>query len=104
MTTVASQITSLISIERCVKKVTCRFRILDILGFLKSIVKYRYGDGARGAYLAHGLRGSRSGNCNKYCAKLSVTYALWYSRFSVDCLFAAPMVVGAAVFTASRHI
>ena len=30
-------------------------RILDILSFLKSIVKYSCWDGARGAYLAHGL-------------------------------------------------
>ena len=31
-----------------------RLRILDILSFLKSIVKYSYGGSARGAYLAHG--------------------------------------------------
>ena len=31
-----------------------RFRILDILSFLKSIVMYSYGGGAQGAYLSHG--------------------------------------------------
>ena len=35
--------------------VTCRFRILNILSCLKSMVKYIYWDGVRGAYLAQGL-------------------------------------------------
>ena len=31
-------------------------------------------------------------------------FDLWYSKFSVDCLLAAPMVVGVTVLSASRHI
>ena len=40
------------------------------------------------------LSGNHSVNC-KHCAKYP-WFALWYRGFSVDCLLAAPMVVGAA--------
>ena len=40
------------------------------------------------------LSGNHSVNCKP--AQNIRVFALWYSRFSVDCLLAAPMVVGAA--------
>ena len=47
--------------------VTCRFRTLSILSFLKNIVKYSQGGGARGAYLAHGLNETLLVPGNKWC-------------------------------------